>query len=370
MSRNHQLWHRKGIKVFRRYNVIIVSMLSTISILASLWNGDESFDSEGALKELANGDNAIFYDLFAPLGPGRNSAVAFSRSFVAVIQDTKIANTKLFITVIGDASLALEYCEEMNNCRVVNRMIQGDDKITLTDAFNYCRENLNSSITYLHSTGFASETEENTRSPYVQHNIRALIQTQTCRESVQQGTCNVCSARVLPLPYFHYLGNMWTARCSYVKKLTQPNLFEGQMARVGEALRQDRDSLNELFPCREGSQDCVDFSHMGMQSLSSQHWILSHPSVIPCDVLPNESGNVRQYNPDIHKSKTEGPQWMPQLNVGPRYSLEESLKEESLPKAAKWFSLRGRLFEWNILFGQIPPANSWIWEYYSRSSFV
>ena len=44
-----------------------------------------------------------------------------------------------------------------------------------------------------------------------------------------EDTCNVCSSRFSPVPHPHTSGNMWLARCDYIKKLIDPLIFEAAM---------------------------------------------------------------------------------------------------------------------------------------------
>ena len=76
--------------------------------------------------------------------------------------------------------------------------------------------------------------------------------------------CNFCSSRMSPLPHAHTSGNMWAARCEYVRKLMHPIQFEAKMA--------------ILYP------GYVNNSCIGTGRYSAEHWIHSHPSARPCDL--------------------------------------------------------------------------------------
>ncbi|CAK0870374.1 unnamed protein product [Prorocentrum cordatum] len=94
--------------------------------------------------------------------------------------------------------------------------------------------------------------------------------------------CDVCSSRFAPLPHHHVSGNIWLARCDYVSKLLPPSEFS---ARMDAVVREAAQSPNS------GSKD--EDSRGGRYSMD--HWLLSHPSVVPCDVYaapqPGRSGD-------------------------------------------------------------------------------
>ena len=171
-----------------------------------------------------------------------------------------------------------------------------------------------------------------------------------------RGTCNVCSARFSPLPHFHTPGNMWVGSCSYISKLIHPEAFGNKMNNATE-----RAPTN-----RFGKASKIAGTHVGRERHAAEHWVHSHPDVIPCDVCPGTC--VWNY-----ERLPSNDNWKPDLVYAPRFPMIEDYEEEdyllSVRKSAQgaWFSLVGRIHEWKALYGKVPNEKSWVWNYYNLS---
>ena len=308
--------------------------------------------------------NAIFFNVFIPTGELRNHAISITRSQMSDIRRSSLAHSEIFCNLFGDVTADVPMCASMDNCQIMKKLQEGNEITTLSDLYNYCLEHPESTVTYIHNKGSFTNTPENTALREI--HMRAQVRTNTCRQAVDAGTCNVCSARFSPLPHFHTSGNMWTAHCSYVKDLISPMDFERKMDEVIEALQLDPPLLKEMFPCTGQPLlfDCVEPPHIGLKRYCSEHWIHSHPYVVPCDVLPTKYKFVWNYN-DIPNPKEK---WIPDVFVGPRFPLSVFLNNY-IPSTPKWFALKGRIFEWQNLYKALPPKDSWVWYYYGRYSW-
>ena len=60
--------------------------------------------------------------------------------------------------------------------------------------------------------------------------------------------------------------------------------------------------------------------------------------------------------------------WETDLHVGPRFTLESYLNNGVLYKI-QWFTLAGRLYEWDQLYNEVPDKNSWVWFYYGSQGW-
>jgi hypothetical protein len=83
---------------------------------------------------------------------------------------------------------------------------------------------------------------------------------------------------------------MWLAQCSYVKKLIDPYHFEEAMDQVYPILpdvKQLPDTKEKLI--RRGFdpndfRNRLHYSCRGLGRFSAEHWIYSHPELLPCDL--------------------------------------------------------------------------------------
>jgi len=155
--------------------------------------------------------------------------------------------------------------------------------------------------------------------------------------------CDVCSARFSPLPHFHSPGNMWRARCSYVNRLLNPDGFEQSMA-------------NASGFTANGARD-------GTGRYAYEHWVTSHPDLVPCDVYQNKAYTWNYDGlPDPSNS------WIPNISLAPRFTYsayyKDLLRKEHKNKTG---IINKRLKEWLVLFQKAPPNNSWIWRLFSEN---
>ena len=104
---------------------------------------------------------------------------------------------------------------QIENATILQHDDEGDESQTLGLLCQHCVENPSDTVVYLHSKGSFHAKEENNR-------LRRL--SEECAHVPDQ--CNICSSRFSPLPYPHTSGNMWVAKCVYVRKLINPNEFQ------------------------------------------------------------------------------------------------------------------------------------------------
>jgi len=142
---------------------------------------------------------------------------------------------------------------------VLGHRINGTEMITLNSLWDFCKHNPHvEKVVYLHSKGSSRDTPDNA-------NLRKFLTigalSKECA-SVDPSTCNVCSSRFSPLPHPHTSGNMWLARCDYVRQLIDPFDFEERMSEF-------------TSNCTSNGRESCD----GRIRFSAEHWIHSHPTV-------------------------------------------------------------------------------------------
>jgi len=147
---------------------------------------------------------------------------------------------------------------------------------------------------------------------------------------------------------------MWTARCSYIRRLYPPQEYSARLQEMfDQTLNHSMLQYSPPYACLKPYHDAPNFWGIGRYSL--ERWSLSHPDVKPCDVLPIGEGQL---------SWDEFPQqWTAQLQKAPRDNAKASGITTG-PNKSTWARLAGRLFEWQWVYNSTPPANSWVWKWY------
>lgn len=162
----------------------------------------------------------------------------------------------------------------------------GTDLETLDMLWEFCAEagREGQRVAYLHSLGSSgSPRAPGSRGPAGDARLRRFATrgalSRTCAAAP---ACDVCAARVSPVPRLHAPGNMWLARCEYVRRLPRPSDFEltTDVAAVGQ-----------------------DWSRcLGLEMFAAAHWVVSDPGVRACDLSPSPYAwgdeGVPEWGPD------------------------------------------------------------------------
>ena len=220
------------------------------------------------------------------------------------------------------------------NAILIKHHTSASEEVTLKSLWDYCRDNLNDKVIYLHSKGSFHENRDNEK-------LRGFMTRGAMSEACEElpDTCNVCSSRMSPIPHPHTPGNMWLARCDYVAKLLDPYELSSKM--------------EEHIP---GGGACE-----GVGRFAAEHWVYSHPDVVPCDLHSNRKytwkGKPLPYR-DFEKV----------LKLAPRFDLNTYIKPEKQGCGKVGQSLEERISEYKKLYELSPPASWWGWTLYSNSS--
>ena len=208
---------------------------------------------------------------------------------------------------------------------------KGSELDTLRSLWEYCKFNPDNNVIYLHSKGSFHPTRANNQ-------LRRFITTGALSRECAElpDTCNVCSSRMSPMPHPHTSGNMWLARCSYVRNhLMEPFLFQEEMG--------------------PNKGDCG-----GAERFSAEHWVHSHPSVRPCD-LYTQPDFVWNYG---KIPSTERLAQNLHLAQAPRFAHDSYLIPGVCDGAG---SLQHRLDEYERIYRTTPDRSWWGWEFFNHS---
>ncbi|GKY98672.1 hypothetical protein MPSEU_000823500 [Mayamaea pseudoterrestris] len=150
--------------------------------------------------------------------------------------------------------------------------------------------------------------------------------------------CNVCSSRMSPLPHPHTPGNMWLARCQYIRQLIDPLLFQARMDNFAGKVK---------IAGRPARYACY-----GLGRFAAEHWVHSHPTCKPCD-LSDDSKYGYNYDgiPSANFSK--------HLSMAPRFN--QSVYENKVGCKFPPFTgslAKDRIAEYEALYNET-PLNDW-----------
>jgi hypothetical protein len=106
----------------------------------------------------------------------------------------------------------------------------------------------------------------------------------------------------------------------------------------------------------------------GLDRYADEHWVGSHPAVVPCDV----AGDVEL--PLLWSSQQEN-RTFSNFSMAPREAVDanwitsrprntRSILEKEKKRIQEYYFLGGRLFLWLGLYDQVPPESSWVWNWF------
>ena len=272
---------------------------------------------------------AVFYNLYV----GRESDLEMVSQIVRE-QFREIDPAYHTVVHVNSVGVPMPSITQFTSAKVVEigQSQKGSEYDTLRSLWQYCKHNPDNNVIYLHSKGSYNPSEANDK---LRRFLTAGALSRECAELPD--TCDVCSSRMSPLPHPHTSGNMWLARCSYIRNhLMEPFLFHRRMGTKG-------------------------YSCVGAGRYAAEHWIHSHPSVRPCDLYTqpdfvwNYEGipSLERFAQNLH------------LAQAPRFAHESYLIPGVCDGAG---SLQHRLDEYARIYRTTPDRSWWGWELFNHSA--
>ncbi|KAL7545393.1 hypothetical protein ACHAWF_008742 [Thalassiosira exigua] len=255
-------------------------------------------------------------------------------------------------------------------CRLLEHREEGSEAVTLQDVHDFCSglddgggNGTDVRVAYLHSKG--------SYHPLPTNHIWRRIMTDAALHPdclrPPDDRCDVCGAQFYIKYAIMFPGNMWTAKCSYIKTLIPPN--------TGEYERRKRDSVKHflflrLWGALQAILDKDSVEHYGLDRYMWEHWVASRPQVRPCEVHTTDVGPLILLGKDP-QGRPFGPEYydfgMAPRRIshnlgglrGPRMRLE---KRPDL-QLREYYYLPGNLLRWIHLYGRegVPDEDSWAW---------
>ena len=225
----------------------------------------------------------------------------------------------------------------------------GDEANSLTPLHAFCAAHgPDASVAYMHNKGSFTDNPENARLRKV---LLRGLSSKPCADAIVSGSdqCDVCSMRFSPVPHQHTSGNMWLARCDYVRLLREPRDFRRRMNHHWNWT----DNANANRGAR-----------LGVGRFAYEHWVHSHPVVRPCDVLDHQFHyGYSDLPPENYKIRfSMAPRYQPGhpfYKFGTMGGSPCGLKERS--------TLGAVLSEWADIYDATPPEDSLLLAHYTST---
>jgi hypothetical protein len=137
-------------------------------------------------------------------------------------------------------------------------------------------------------------------------------------------------------------------------------------------LQEKRLLTNNLFPNIKQKQVESKMKFFGLERFAMEHWVGSHPSIMPCDVAGDLAGNLTAWNQSgganesvfvwkmaPHASFRPAKYWSPLSDA----NVDLIMSHKNL-RMREYFLFPGQLFKWMYLYNEIPQLGSWALQWY------
>lgn len=291
------------------------------------------------------GQRAIFYNAY--MNP-KNLSLSYDIISEQLLQRQRsklVANEPFYYYTVGASNYSMPPCSV---CHHLGHSDSGFEQKTLQAMYEYCILHPNHLVVYLHNKGSFNDNPTNHRMR--RHLTKAVFSPECLLLDPQ--AFDICAAQFTGYPFAHSYGNIFTAQCSYVRKLIPPLNFERVQSEIFKEMLQ-----NMSLPWNQ-ERTFGDFlvmerpSWVGLGRFALEHWIGSHPMLRPASVYPNKFGTFNYGEVPLNYN------WTPVLRKEVRKSLVQQRK------APKYFQRDGRLYLYKKWYGEAPPEDSWVWRFY------
>lgn len=311
----------------------------------------------------------IFYNIYIP--PNNSTAAADAVAIVTeqlqqVARSVATRNEVIVhYVIIGDpvpllkGNMLNRLCQLLHKnltCSLLDVYDSATEEVTLQRMHDFCNENPKYRVSYIHSKGSYHANVKNT------HWRRALTDAAVADGCINPpgDVCNLCGIQFFTQFTFFIPGNMFTAHCDYIRKLLP---FDEYKTKREEAVMNVlslrlRNQLKAVL-----IWDQRDF--YGLDRYSDEHWVGSHPDVIPCDMDP--IGSLEHVFQGVTTNKDFS--W----GMGPRNKgvcggindrLQASVSTDVSIRQREIQLLPGNIVKWYSLYNRIPGKSSWVWDYF------
>jgi hypothetical protein len=323
---------------------------------------------------------AIFYNVFVPSDQGEKGVANSLRivqeqlrqvgsSYAASLQK----QPTIFYNTLGkrDGIEAIDMqiiCHDNNlTCTHMEHYDEGFEQVTLQKVHDFCSIHKDHRVVYLHTKGAYHTRPVN--EGWRRHMTAAATSTDCL--APPNNTCNLCGWVYYPFWASFMPGNIWTAQCSYIQQLLPPKEYEQKQRHLVKEILIMRvlESFSmRMFPRKDGSNLKMDL--YGLNRYADEHWVGSHPAVVPCDVAGSVDLAVLWSNQQQQQQQTRS-----NFSMAPREAVDakwltsrphntQSILKKEKNRIQEYYFLGGRLFLWIGLYNQVPSESSWVWKWF------
>lgn len=308
--------------------------------------------------------HAVFYNIFVsptekditiPSGIVLEQLQQIGESYAASTSSLHVYYNTVGNSILLEGSVAEQIQAKCRNlglkCIHIAHYNEGYEELTLQKVHEFCSAHPDRQVIYLHNKG--SYTQEEKRNRWRRHMTRAVTD-KLCLDHMDE--CTTCGLLFQPIFALLYPGNFFVAQCEYVSRLIAPKEF-GTKSDAMLASR-PKDLVGVVYPETKVTR--------GEKRWAMEHWIGSHPSIVPCHLSTHPS--ILQWMksdnglPFEFMNATKLPilsRWLKNdLN-----RMKTVLNDPSSRKREAGF-LGGLIWKWYSFYHELPPTDSWIWDYF------
>ena len=320
----------------------------------------------------SKGEWAIFYHIYVPAKSHKNALRIVKEQMMQINQRINQISqndpVSLYLTTVGDwlPELSVENlpgCRSNSrlDCRHAQHLTEGSEAATLQILYDFCLQAQSDQVvTYLHSKGSYHRHKTNER---WRNFLTNAALHHDCISKTTDQQCHVCGLHFYMQWTNFFPGNMYTARCEYVKKLLPPEEFTARQEHAVADLLWLR--YRGLLATQLFTDNRPD--RFGLERYSIEHWIGSHPHLKPCDMAPSplrdwlksdSTANEEHFEWKLGPRRHDPPADFPPSTITTMLDINDTARRLEL------FYLPGKLRLWDSLYQTVPRLDSWIWSWF------
>jgi hypothetical protein len=174
-----------------------------------------------------------FYHVWTPDPIPHHAINILQEQIQQIIDSHAFSHTsKLHISLIGNASslpiLIQNFFYENKDTKQMplltfSQTESGYEPVTVKQLWNHCHSHPNDMVWYLHNKGTFHPSVNN---DLLRSLLTNVVLSSQCLDELESGS-DACGMRFTNDPHRHFNGNMWIAKCSYIKLLPDPTIERG-----------------------------------------------------------------------------------------------------------------------------------------------
>ncbi|KAL3924699.1 MAG: hypothetical protein SGILL_000886 [Bacillariaceae sp.] len=313
---------------------------------------------------------SFFYNIYMPSDPGNASMVRdildeqlhqVAISYAANV--TNRTSLRIFYNTIGspvDATFMDATCRKRNSrlqCIHMEHHDEAFEERTLARVQEYCQYHPTHRVGYMHNKG--SYNSRNSRNQYWRRHMTMAISDKRCMEPPVDA-CDMCGLNFYVLPWMHFSGNFFTAKCEYINRLLPIDEFTHKMSQLSVQTTEYEHQGRFLFHIFHNKD-----TYMGLNRYASEAWLGSHPSLVACDVsVARKVDFWKRLQHDVYSNWNFSVAPRPTDQSGKFLHIRRTLRNRPTYRMREYYLLAGHMFKWTHLYGQVPTKSSWVWKHF------